>query len=143
MNGALVCLVSSWEDGDAVITNQDLESSLTFREIDLLLLLRCVLGSHSLVLCLIVLRWPGLGAAEAVSSWCRDVRSYAGASCIPEVLTARVCQRDGTPLDYTAGGDGDVLKNGVAGVEWGLVPYLQRGEGEGVSVRSEDTREEI
>src|SRR6266550_7935276 len=34
-------------------------------------------------------------------------------------------------LDYTAGGDDDEWKNGVAGVEWGRVPYLQWGKGEG------------
>jgi len=46
-------------------------------------------------------------------------------------------------LDYTAGGDDDEWKNGVAGVEWGRVPYLQWGKGEGAGSQRRRVRRNL
>ena len=102
LNGTLVGLVSSWEDGasasDAAITESvtqsHLHGCLMFRVLDhLRLLLRRVFGSRSFFLFLILHYWQDWNFGSGFIG-CRDARPYAGASLIPQVLT---CVRDGAP----------------------------------------------
>ena len=72
----------------------------------------------------------GPGASEVVSSSCTEMHVLTPVP--PAFLKhSRVFVKGEMELpvwgmlDYTAGGDEDEWKNGVAGVEWGRVPYLQ------------------
>jgi hypothetical protein len=87
---------------DAVITNQVIvctDALRSGRSTAYSYFLRCVLGSHLFVTCLIVLRWPGLGLQKRWVQRCTFVRR-----CLPhsQALT-RVCQRRDETLQWGTG----------------------------------------
>ena len=163
LNGALVGLVSSWEDGvnangDMVITDSGNQSSQELSSTRQMLpyvqgaplptptsstcfgiaLIRSL--SHSSPS-------TGPGATETESS---EAEMHVLTSVPPTFLKrSRVFVKGEMELpvwgmlDYSAGGDDDEWKNGVAGVEWGRVPYLQWGKGEGAGSQRRRVRRNL
>ena len=129
VNGALVGLVSSWEDGAnvngaAVIMNQDTESlsaQMPYVQGD-----RPPTSSMRFGIALIrSVSLPGLWFQK---QWrCRDARSYAGLALTQELPIWGM-------LDHTAGGDEEEWKNGVAGDGCRIRKWVKAK----VPVRSED-----
>ena len=164
LNGALVGLVSSWEDGEnvngdaAIIESgiQDLESPARMPYVQGarppaptsstcigIALIRSV--SHSSPL-----TGPGAGTgAGALEAESLGAEMHVLTPVPPSFLKcSRVFVKGEMELpvwgmlDY-AGGDEDEWKNGVAGVEWGRVPYLQWGKGEGAGAQRRRLRRKL
>ncbi|KAK2465839.1 hypothetical protein APHAL10511_001480 [Amanita phalloides] len=145
LNGALVGLVSSW--GDDRTSNIPVRSETESRGVDLSPQLPYEQGAQP---------------PEPTSSTCYGIALIRSVShCSPPAVPENVVRVEPemhvlTPvppsllkhsrifvkgemdlpvwgmLDYAAGDDDDGWKNGVAGMDWGRVPYLQWGKGEGV-----------
>jgi hypothetical protein len=140
LNGALVGLISSWEDGanasDAAITESVIQDSESPARMPYVQDARPPAPTYSTCFGIALIR--SVPHSSLLAGWgsdwnfgsgvigCRDALPYAGASLIPH---SRVFVKGEMELpvwgmlDYAAGGD--EWKSGGAGVEWGRVAYLQ------------------
>ena len=137
LNGALVGLVSSWEDGDVAIT--DTRQALPYVQGA-----RPPTPTSSTCFGIALIR----SLSESESSG--EAEMHVLTPVPPAFLKhSRVLVKGEMELpvwgmlDYAAGGDDDEWKNGVAGVEWGRVPYLQWGKGEGAGSQRRRVRRNL
>ena len=160
LNGALVGLVSSWEDGanandDAAITESGIQDSESRARMPYVQGARPPAPTSSTCFGIALIRSvshssplaeTGAGTSGAVSS---STEMHVLTPVPPSFLKySRVFVKGEMELpiwgmlDY-AGGDEDEWKKGVAGVEWGRVPYLQWGKGEGAGAQRRRVRRNL
>ena len=155
LNGALVGLVSSWEDGANVNGDAGIQNSESPARMPYVQGARPPAPTSSTCFGIALIRSVSPPAGTGAGAGTSEVELLGAEMHVltpvpPSFLRySRVFVKGEMELpiwgmlDYAAGGDEDEWKNGVAGVEWGRVPYLQWGKGEGAGAQRRRVRRNL